>query len=309
MVDNSKIDDLFLRLTGSSIHVYCVLCRHANKDHRCWPSISKLQEWTGVSAGTVKRAIAELQETGAISIESGKDGGTSNVYTINSETSAAGRDGANLDLNAASAVEPEPIPVEVAQKCTTLDGQGSSKMIQGCINSDPGVAQNWTTGVDQKRSTNNTKINKTHITRTNEQELVLPPQGGDGTGKPKPLVTIHARYCELYREKCGINPVLTPANAGLLGNAVKRLGYEAAIEALENYFHTRDDFVISKVAYSVQFFYNNLNRWRIKDQRDRTIQEEYEHTMRSVESSLILSKLCGEDNEDIDVVGIIFGAE
>ncbi|MFZ6006873.1 MAG: helix-turn-helix domain-containing protein [Nitrospirota bacterium] len=64
--------------------VYIVLCRHANAEQECWPSIATIAIKLGVSDRQVNRALARLQEMNII-LRRGvrkKDGGYRNEYTL-----------------------------------------------------------------------------------------------------------------------------------------------------------------------------------------------------------------------------------
>ena len=59
-------DDLFLNGYARFLGIYAVgvygsLCRHANKEQKCWPSIRKIQEELNVSKNSVLRAIKVLE--------------------------------------------------------------------------------------------------------------------------------------------------------------------------------------------------------------------------------------------------------
>lgn len=69
----------------TSVVVYAVLAEHANADQECWPSIRRIAERANVTSNTVRSAVAELEETGWLTVrgrvtEEGRQ--TSNLYKI-----------------------------------------------------------------------------------------------------------------------------------------------------------------------------------------------------------------------------------
>lgn len=64
--------------------VYGVLSSHADKDGRCWPSVSRMATMIGVSPRTVRRHIGTLRESGFIEVECRErtTGNLTNVYTL-----------------------------------------------------------------------------------------------------------------------------------------------------------------------------------------------------------------------------------
>ena len=64
--DKFKVDDKFLngyaRFVGIyAVGVYSSLCRHANKQQKCWPSIKKMAEELSISRPTIIGAIKNLE--------------------------------------------------------------------------------------------------------------------------------------------------------------------------------------------------------------------------------------------------------
>jgi predicted transcriptional regulator len=79
-------------LSSKAIAVFKTLSDHSNKDNKCFPSIRRITECTGLSEATVHRAIRELLLEGLITREynweypkknnKGKKRQTSNIYTL-----------------------------------------------------------------------------------------------------------------------------------------------------------------------------------------------------------------------------------
>lgn len=74
-------------ISAQAVRVYAVLCRYADKeDGTCFPSIKTLGERINVSDSTIKRALKELKEIGAIKSQKRFDKATgeqtSNLYTV-----------------------------------------------------------------------------------------------------------------------------------------------------------------------------------------------------------------------------------
>ena len=73
------------KVTDNAFRVYATLCRYADKeDGSCYPSIKSIGNRCGKSPSSVKRALKELKEIGAIKVEARyiDDGQTSNLYTV-----------------------------------------------------------------------------------------------------------------------------------------------------------------------------------------------------------------------------------
>lgn len=83
---NEAVDDALPRIGPSAFAVYAVLCRRANREGRCWPSLSSLAETSGLSGATIKRAIPVLEAEGLLLVERGTrkaDGSLeSNTYRL-----------------------------------------------------------------------------------------------------------------------------------------------------------------------------------------------------------------------------------
>lgn len=60
------LDDEFLNGYAKLLGVYCVgvyvsLCRHANKNQKCWPSVQKIQEELGIGRDSVISSVKRLE--------------------------------------------------------------------------------------------------------------------------------------------------------------------------------------------------------------------------------------------------------
>lgn len=90
--DNSIIDTYAAKIGPYGVLVYMLLCRMANEQGTCWPSLATISEKIGVSETTVKKSLAVLVEHGLVSKESGVANRISNVYTLlNLESSSTAR--------------------------------------------------------------------------------------------------------------------------------------------------------------------------------------------------------------------------
>jgi biotin operon repressor len=68
---------------GQALAVYCVLAAHADDRGRCYPSQATIADLLGVSARTVKRAVARLQQVGHVRVlEQGGGRGRSTHYLL-----------------------------------------------------------------------------------------------------------------------------------------------------------------------------------------------------------------------------------
>lgn len=86
--DRFYLDDLYLngyaRLCGIyATGVYVSLCRHANLEQKCWPSIKKIAEELAVSEKQVGRAIKKLEEYNIISKERVGKKATNRYWLLN----------------------------------------------------------------------------------------------------------------------------------------------------------------------------------------------------------------------------------
>ncbi len=73
-----------------------------------------------------------------------------------------------------------------------------------------------------------------------------------GTVKPQDVI---ARYCELFKERSGINPVLSPKDAG----TAKRLAkLPHILEVIESFFASEDDF-IKRNGYTINLVESRYN--------------------------------------------------
>ena len=65
---NVVIDHYGPALGPHGIAVYVALCRYANDDGACWPSIATIGRDTGMSPNRVRRSLSDLERAGLISI-------------------------------------------------------------------------------------------------------------------------------------------------------------------------------------------------------------------------------------------------
>lgn len=73
--------DILKELNGNCMRVYLTLLSHRNmRNNKCFPSIKRLNEKTGLSEKTIKRILTELYNAGYIVINSGYKGTNSNYY-------------------------------------------------------------------------------------------------------------------------------------------------------------------------------------------------------------------------------------
>jgi hypothetical protein len=80
-----KVDDIFIdkyaRIGGVYVGaVYFTLCRHANKDRMCWPSIRRIAGQWGMSVRMVIKGLEWLVERKIIRVH--QEAGKSNIYEI-----------------------------------------------------------------------------------------------------------------------------------------------------------------------------------------------------------------------------------
>jgi DNA-binding transcriptional MocR family regulator len=79
------VDSYGPQLRAHGLAVYCLLCRHANRDGGAFPSIRRLAELIGASKSAVFDALAILEQLGLIRVDRqrGEDGRKeTNVYAI-----------------------------------------------------------------------------------------------------------------------------------------------------------------------------------------------------------------------------------
>lgn len=72
-------------LSAHALAVYVVLSAHAARDGSCWPSQGRIAEIVGLSRPTVRKALDELREAGAVewTSQTGDDGSQrSNLYRL-----------------------------------------------------------------------------------------------------------------------------------------------------------------------------------------------------------------------------------
>lgn len=90
-IDDSFIDGGYSKECGQAATlVYFSLCRHANTDQRCWPSLTRIMDQHGMSKSTVLRAIRTLEAWNIIAVVRKKDPKTkrqmTNVYDLLNES-------------------------------------------------------------------------------------------------------------------------------------------------------------------------------------------------------------------------------
>lgn len=79
----SWICDYAQEVGGIGVAVFTVLCIHASKMKRCFPSISTISKECGFKETAVKLALKKLVKYGLINIlQKGNGRGTSNLYEI-----------------------------------------------------------------------------------------------------------------------------------------------------------------------------------------------------------------------------------
>ncbi len=63
--------------------VMLALADHADDEGKCYPSISRLQDRTGLSERAVQKTVTALRESGHLSVKVGGGRGNANLYTVN----------------------------------------------------------------------------------------------------------------------------------------------------------------------------------------------------------------------------------
>jgi hypothetical protein len=82
---NAIIDKYGSTLGPHGIAVYAALCRYANEQGFCWPSVAKIAKDTGMSTNRVRQSLTDLQRVNLISIEHRKrkdDLNLPSIYTL-----------------------------------------------------------------------------------------------------------------------------------------------------------------------------------------------------------------------------------
>jgi hypothetical protein len=81
---NAVIDQYGPELGPHGLAVYAALCRYANDEGACWPSVSTIGHDTGMSPNRVRRSLADLERCNLISIERRADGevNLTSIYTL-----------------------------------------------------------------------------------------------------------------------------------------------------------------------------------------------------------------------------------
>ncbi len=65
-VNDEVFERYFSTLTRAQILVYMWLSKHANRDNRCWPSVTRLAKVTGYSPRQVQRSLRDLEALGLV---------------------------------------------------------------------------------------------------------------------------------------------------------------------------------------------------------------------------------------------------
>ena len=93
---NVVIDQYGPALGPHGIAVYVALCRYANDDGACWPSIATIGRDTGMSPNRVRRSLSDLERAGLISIMHRPDEQTklhqTSIYTLLEVDESTSRD-------------------------------------------------------------------------------------------------------------------------------------------------------------------------------------------------------------------------
>jgi hypothetical protein len=74
-VDNQQ----FYQWTKGMLLVWISLKRYENKDHAAWPGYRRIQQFTGLSSASVRRAIQQLEAIGALQVSKA---GRNNYYIL-----------------------------------------------------------------------------------------------------------------------------------------------------------------------------------------------------------------------------------
>lgn len=85
VVADEFIDQYAAVCGWKGLAVYIALCRYANKERQCFPSIAQLAKKLGIAANSVKRGLGELRQWNIIKVEKSKrTNGTwkNNVYSL-----------------------------------------------------------------------------------------------------------------------------------------------------------------------------------------------------------------------------------
>lgn len=147
-------------VSQSARFVYLCLCKHADNTHQtCFPSLNRIAQIVGKSISTVKRAMRELCNFGAVerTPRFRKDGGqTSNLYKIVpckiedilNEADEKAEEHFEMDESAKEDIlYPVSDNIEPARACTSLCDEryqgGEPLKIDGSEESETYTAQGW----------------------------------------------------------------------------------------------------------------------------------------------------------------------
>lgn len=123
--------------------------------------------------------------------------------------------------------------------------------------------QRGTTEAPRKnhRGTHREEAKNNKKKRSKEVILVSAPSGSETTveildDSPSKFI---ARYCEVYKQKYSVNPVITPQVSGLAKKIVQQLGLMRACALIERYLQMNDRWFITK-HHDLPTFWGNLNK-------------------------------------------------
>jgi len=100
-------------LSSSAVHIYTALLSYANNDtHECYPSHNTLAELVGKSVSTVRRALDELKDFGAITWRGRLEGDTTNQT---SNTYYLPQQRGEVQVTFSDNTDSEPVEYEAAE--------------------------------------------------------------------------------------------------------------------------------------------------------------------------------------------------
>lgn len=70
----------------AAVTLFAALCRHANSDNRCWPSLTRLSTWCNLHRSTISRLLKTLADLDVIEIERGATPNGGNAYLLTGRT-------------------------------------------------------------------------------------------------------------------------------------------------------------------------------------------------------------------------------
>lgn len=129
-LESELLDNVYQKL------VYIYLKKFADSNAQCFPSVKTLAKLTKISAGTVKKTLAELEKKGVIKKENRhrSDGGkTSNLYTLYDFKEVWGVDSSD---NAAA------VELEETRMIAALRAKGYTVLKEKELEAEPTKAQN-----------------------------------------------------------------------------------------------------------------------------------------------------------------------